>query len=147
MLTPQKARQDYETAATALEEILLDPSATSAQRQIARDALRDVTQTFIQQVEMEIDALSVQYSEFIISMKSLLDDLQSGTTPLGALKSLTGLVTQGAALINAAKGTGGALPGNVRAFRGTAAAAPRSPTNTLRILCIHGVGHEEGEPD
>src|SRR4249919_616973 len=99
MITPQKARQDYVAAMTALDELMSNPDISPQERQSVRDSIREVTNTFINQVEVEIDALNAQYSEFIRFMTGLVADLQGGATPVAALNKLTGLVEQGANLV------------------------------------------------
>src|SRR4051812_39368222 len=99
MITPLKARQDYEAAMTALDELISNPDITPQQRQSVRDSVREVTNTFLDQVDVEINALTAQYSEFIRFMTGLVADLQSGPAPMAGLNKLTDLVDKGASLV------------------------------------------------
>jgi hypothetical protein len=148
MITPQKARQDYVAAMTALDELISNPDITPQQRQSVRDSIREVTNTFIDQVQVEINALTAQYSEFIRFMTGLVADLQKGPTPVATLNKLTDLVDTGASLVKEVQEVADAA--GARAFgRKGARAVRRAPglAGSLKILCIHGVGHEEADPD
>ncbi len=144
MITPEKAQQDYETALSALQQSAMTPGMSSAERMTIRDAMRELTARYIGQVEAEIHALTDQYQGFIASMTAVLETLKGGATPAGVLQQLSGLVTNGALLVSAAAGQ---PPAGARALTGGArrglAAADGS---ALRILCVHGVGHQENDP-
>ncbi len=147
MITPQKARQDYEAAMTALEDAIFDPTISSRQRQTARDGIREITNAFINQIVLEIQALTAQYLDFINTIGAIVAELQRSGSPLAAVQTLTGIVQQGAGLVNAATGAPRA-PAGAKAFPPPKAAKATAAAGTaLRILCVHGVGHQEGQAD
>ena len=131
----------------ALRQMALTPGLSMAERLVVRDGMRELTLRFLDQVELEIHALTAQYEGFINSMTTLLAELQGGASPVSALNDLTKIVNDGAALTAAAIG---APPSGAKAFGGPGRkalkAAPVGDVNALRILCVHGVGHQENDP-
>jgi hypothetical protein len=143
MITPQKARQDYQAAMSALEAIIFNPDSSPEQRDAAMIGVREVTSRFLQQIETELNALSAQYVDFIRSISAITTSLQSSGGPLAAIQTLSGLVTQGTAIMNAATGAVGAAgPAPAGARNVSGVGASRAP---LKILCVHGVGHHEAD--
>jgi hypothetical protein len=146
MITPEKAEQDYEAAIAILRRIATAPESSSAERSAARSASAELTFKFLEQIEMEVHALTAQYREFIASMNDLVTRLQGGTTPIDAINRLTNIINTGAQLIGVATG---ATPSGARAFarRKAVSGQPESATaGALKILCVHGVGHQEKDP-
>jgi hypothetical protein len=145
MITPEKARQDYEAAVAALRRIATAPESSSAERSTARSAAAELTFNYLQSIELEISALTAQYKDFIGAMNGVIAQLSGGTAPVDALQRLTGIVSAGAQLVGAAKGL--AVPGAKGMARPKAAAAAGAPAAAaLKILCVHGVGHQEKDP-
>jgi hypothetical protein len=146
MLTPTLARQDYESAMRELRRIATAAAADDDQRAAALDALDQVTLRYLNQLTLEIGALTGQYRAFLTEMGGLVKRLGAGT-PLDGIKKLSGLVAAGNALL--ARGAS-LLGGGVRAFgrpgRKTRSLAAPAGDRTLRILCVHGVGHQEADP-
>src|SRR5258706_10128731 len=104
MITPNKAKEDYETAVAVLGRIATAPETTPAERRAAREAAEELTVKFLDSIDVEINALTSQYQTFITSMTELIAQLGRGTTPVGALNQLTSIVNTGAKLVSAAKG-------------------------------------------
>ena len=102
MITPEKARQDYEAAVSALQETAMTPGMSSAERMIIRDTIRELTVRYLGQLELEIHALTDQYQSFIASMAAVVDTLKGGATPVTLLNRLTSFGKTGARLVNAA---------------------------------------------
>jgi hypothetical protein len=144
MLTPEKAREDYRSAMAALRQLSLTHGLLPEQRQAINDGLDTLTFNFIDQVEMEFNALSSQYSDFISAMSAIIANLQGGITPVAGLNRLTGIVSEGASLINAATGAPAGAKGLSKAAK---SAANGNGADRIRVLCVHGVGHQEGDPD
>jgi hypothetical protein len=146
MITPEKAEQDYEEAIAILGQIATAPESTSVERTTARSAAAELTFKYLGQIEMEVSALTAQYREFITSMNDLVVRLQGSTTPIGAINALTKIVHTGAQLIGLATG---AAPSGARAFgrqKAVSREPARSTAGALKILCVHGVGHQEKDP-
>lgn len=149
MITPDKAQQDYQAAMGALRQAALTPGLSTAERTAVRDAMRELTLRFLDQVELEVSALTAQYKTFINSMTALLLELQGGKTPVSVLNDLSGIVNTGAAVMEAVSEVTGAAR-EFRGGRGRAAARTKTVTgggDVIRILCVHGVGHQENDPD
>ena len=150
MITPQRAQADYEEAVATLQTVALTPGISSAERFAARDAIRELTDRYLGQLEAEIQALTAQYTGFIQTMTSVVDALAGGTTPKSVLNRLTALVTSGSKLVGAVAGVAaGAAPPGAKAFGargGRTRAAGLSAGNELKILCVHGIGHQEADP-
>src|SRR5262245_20420148 len=157
-MTPEKVQQDYEAALAALREIALASDTSTAVRLAARDGMHELTSRFIGQIELEVQALTAQYQGFITSMTAIVSELEGGTTATTALKGLTKIVDAGSVLVGAAGALGGA-PAGAKAVRGAARGARRAgrparagarefvaAADVLRILCVHGVGHQEKDP-
>lgn len=104
MITPNKAKQDYEMAISVLGRIATAPETSPAERKAAREAAEELTVKFLESIEVEINALTSQYQTFITSMTGLIAKLGAGTTPVGALNQLTNIVNTGAKLVGVAKG-------------------------------------------
>src|SRR5690349_7556131 len=102
MITPAKAQEDYNRAMAVFRQLAITPDLSPEARLAVRDGMRDLTAKYLDSVEMEIHALSAQYEEFIESMSGALSDLEDGSTPVSALKSLKKIVEDGAALVSAA---------------------------------------------
>jgi hypothetical protein len=159
-MTPEKVQQDYEAAMAALRQIALAPGTSAAARLAARDGMRELTARYLGQIELEVQALTAQYQGFITSMTAIVAEVQGGTTATAALKGLTKIVTDGTALFGAVSAiAAGGAPAGARALRGgprgarrgarTEAAAARdfgATLQVLRVLCVHGVGHQEKDP-
>src|SRR5687767_3163996 len=137
MITPDKAQQDYRAAMSALQQSAMTPGMPSAERMLIRNAILELTLQYLDHLEAEISALTSQYTTFITSMAGVVESLKGGVTPASILKQLTTIVTRGSALIKSPPGAK-ALSGRKRA-----AAGGKEP---LRVLCIHGVGHQEQDP-
>jgi hypothetical protein len=151
MLTPEQARQDYQTARSALQRALVTPGASVAQRLALQNALGELEATCSRRVEVEVHALAAQYQGFLASMGALVEELARGEAPVAGSKELRELVAQGARRIeSAAPVAPGRRTRGARAPR-VAPAARRAARalggeQPLRILCVHGVGHQEGDP-
>ncbi len=146
MINPTAARQDYESAMRELRRIATAPTADDDQRATALAAIDQVTLRYLNQITLEIEALTAQYRSFIEEMGEVVTRLSAGT-PVDGIKKLAGLVVSGTSLLE--KGTS-LLGGNAKAF-GRAGGKKRNPAPpadapTLRILCVHGVGHQEKDP-
>ncbi len=149
MITPEKAQQDYEVAVSALQESALTPGMSSAERMTIRDTIREFTVRYLGQLELEIHALTNQYESFLASMAAVVDTLKGGATPVTLLNRLTNFVKTGTALVNAATAP---PPTGAKALSRHAARALAVPDASaggdkiLRLLCVHGVGHQEADP-
>src|SRR4051812_4597047 len=146
MITPERAQQDYEAAAAALQESAMTAGISTAERMTIRDALRELTLRYLGALEAEIQALTSQYQTFLTSMNAVVDQLKGGKTPVALLNRLDGIVDSGTALIGSltAAVAGSGAKGLTRRSRSRARAPVAA--NTVRILCVHGVGHEENDP-
>src|SRR5262249_21896560 len=107
-----------------------------------RDAIRELTARYVGQFEAEIHALMHQYQQFIGSMSAVVETLRGGATPAALLDQLSRIVESGKPLVSPARG-------RRTAGRSRARSAAREVTRSepLRILCVHGVGHEEEDRD
>lgn len=149
MITPEKAQQDYEAAVSALQQSAMTPGMASAERMAIRDTIRELTARYLGQLELEIHALTSQYQGFIASLTAVTDSLKGGATPVALLNRLTGIVETGAALVNTATAPipPGAKAMSGKTARATAVAdAAATAGESLRLLCVHGVGHQEADP-
>ena len=144
MITPEKARQDYEAAVSTLQAAAMTPGMASADRMTIRDTIRELTLQYLGQLEAEIQTLTAQYQSFIASMTAVIASLKGGTTPVSVLNQLTGIVAQGGQLIGTAAA---ALPSGAKAMAGPRGRsfAGAGSSAVLRILCVHGVGHQEAD--
>ena len=157
MITPEKAQQDYRDALAALQQSAFTPEMSSAERMMIRDAIRELTAKYLDQLEAEISALTGQYASFISSMTGVIESLKGGATPVSVLNRLTAIVTNGAQLIEAATPLIGArafggprapvrLPNRPRKTAARRAVGRGASAEPLRVLCVHGVGHQEKDP-
>jgi hypothetical protein len=145
MITPEKAEQDYQAAGAILGRIATAPECSSAERSAARSAAAELTFNYLGQIELEIHPLTAQYRQFITSMDDLVAQLQGGPTPVDAINGLTKIVTTGARLIGVATGA----PAGARALarrQGVKALPGPASAGSLKVLCVHGVGHQEKDP-
>src|SRR5688572_3231471 len=141
MITPEKAQADYETAVAALQQIAMTPGVSSAERLAVRGTIRDLTDKYLGQLEAEVHALTEQYTGFMQSMAAVIETLTGGSTPTNLLNRLTGLVTDGTELLGSITGAARSGAKGFGGGRGRAAGG-----SALRILCVHGVGHQENDP-
>ena len=150
MITPEKAQQAYEAARTALQQSALSAGISAADRLAIKDALTELGARYHGKVFAEVGALTDQYRSFIGSMATLAAALQNGKIRATALQRLEGLIAEGTALLDAPEPAGrrggtraraaGAKSGRRRGVARPVGAEP------LRILCVHGVGHQEKDP-
>lgn len=141
MITPEQARQDYQTAITALSKIASAFETEPAARSAARAAAQELTLNYLNSIEVEIQALSAQYQAFIAALNEVIPKISGATTPASALGQLTNLVQTGSQLIQTVANL---VPPGARGLRAPAA-APAGPAS-IKILCVHGVGHQENDP-
>ena len=150
MITPEKAQQDYRDAMAELRKGAMTPGMSLAERNLVRDAIRELTVEYLGELEAEIRTLTSQYARFITSMTGIVEGLTGGATPASVLNRMSAIVTTGSQLIGAVAPIPGARALGRRrapaARRKAPARAAGAAAQPLRILCVHGVGHQEKDP-
>ena len=157
MLSPDKARQDFQAALAALRQAGLTPGLGPVERAAVREAIRALTDDYLDAIELEVHALGAQYQGFLDAMGQVVATLQGGKTPASVLARLSELVDAGAGLLAPLTGAPAAQPAPAAPpgakakapaarARGKTRAAAGEGGEPLRILCVHGVGHQEGDP-
>ncbi|MEO6569080.1 MAG: caspase family protein [Opitutaceae bacterium] len=145
MITPEKAQQAFEAARTVLQQSAASAGISAAERLAIKDALTELGARYHGQVYAEVGALTDQYRNFIGSMSTLAATLKEGKTRATALKRLEELITDGTSLLEARPRPGAGSRGGARALRRRGVVV-RAGAEPLRILCVHGVGHQEKDP-
>jgi metacaspase-1 len=144
MITPEKAKADCQAALAVLARIAERPEIAEATRRDARQAATALASIDARNIEMEIHALRDQYQGFILSLEGIIERLRHGGVPSGALRQLVEIAGAGTRPLDTAKRM--ASP-RTRVNSKTSVAKPGSlPAEALRILCVHGVGHQEKDP-
>lgn len=146
MITSALARQNFESAVHELRRIATSTTVDADRRSNALAAIDRVTLRYLNQPALEIGMLTAQYRAFNTEMSALVNQLHAGE-PIDGIKKLERIVTAGTSLLKeAARDSGGAANVARKSGRKTRNLVPPSDSETLRILCIHGVGHQEADP-
>lgn len=146
MITPQRAQQDYAAALSALQRSANTSGISTSERLALRDVIRELSTAYIGNLAAELKTLSAQYHGFLTLIETLAGALQQGSAPATLLKQLDKFTTEGASLLRtAAPSPRGSAKSRGPRRRNVAGAAP-ADTGALRILCVHGVGHQEADP-
>lgn len=144
MITPEQAQQAYAAAAVALQSSAANSGISATERLALREIHRELTTGYVGKSEAEVHTLRTQYQSFLGLLAGASAALQENAKPLAVRKQLETLATEGTARLQSAKA--------IQTARSKARGARRrgftGPTDNgpLRILCVHGVGHQEADP-
>lgn len=145
MITPALARNDYDLARRELQRIATDVATSDDRRTAALGAIDQLNRHYLSKPQLEIAALNVQYHAFLAEATGWLERLAAGRS-VRETRKLAGMIVTGRSRFaeQVERSASAARPGRETARR-TRDLEPPTDSQTLRILCVHGVGHQEDD--
>ena len=100
MVSNQKAQEVYRNARNALNNIARSRRATPVQRQKARDAMTELTVSYVDKLIEKVEERTIQFQDFITSMETVIESIGSDS-PIRALGTLQDIVAESKQIVDA----------------------------------------------